>query len=104
MDHTLILIKRLCQAGQVVFTSRAEEEMIRDGLRREDVIEAVLHAESITKRLRSHNPLTGRREMPYVINSTTWDGRPVYTKGKLGPRKEVARFYVLISSKHSVLP
>ena len=104
MDHTLIVIKRLCQAGQVVFTAKAEAEMIRDGLRRADVIEAILHAESITKRLRSNNPLTGRRETLYVIDSTTWDGQSVYTKGKLSLQGEPARFYVLISSKRSVLP
>jgi len=104
MDHTLVVIKRLCQSGRVVFTAKAEAEMFRDGLRRADVIEAVLNADSIAKRLRSHNPMTGRRETLYVIDSTTWDGRPVYTKGKLAPRREPASFYVLISSKRSVLP
>jgi len=104
MDHTLVVIKRLCQAGRVVFTAKAESEMFRDGLRREEVIEAILNADTITKRLRSYNPMTGRREMLYVIDSRTWDGQPVYTKGKLAPQREGARFYVLISSKHSVLP
>jgi hypothetical protein len=104
VDHTLVVIKRLCQAGRVVFTAKAEAEMLRDGLQRDDVIESILNAGAIAKRLRSQNPLTGRRETLYVIDSTTWDGRPVYTKGKLAPRRETARFYVLISSKRSVFP
>jgi hypothetical protein len=104
MDHALVAIKRLCQAGQVVFTAKAEAEMIRDGLERQDVIEAILNASSITKRLRSHNPMTGVRETLYVIDSATWDGRPVYTKGKLAARDIPARFYVLVSSQRSVLP
>ncbi len=102
MDHTLVSIKRLCQAGHVVFTQKAEAEMLVDGLRRDDVIEAILNAGSITKRMRSRNPMTGRRETLYVIQSTTWDGLPIYTKGKLAPRRETPRFYVLISSKRSV--
>lgn len=60
-----------------MFTMKAEAEMLRDGLCREDVIEVILNATAITKRLRSRNPLTGRRETLYVIDSTTWDGRPV---------------------------
>lgn len=102
MDHTLVAIKRLCQKGLVVFTVKAEAEMLRDELDREDVIEAILNADKITKRLRSKNPLSGRRETLYVIDSATWDGRPIYTKGKLAPRHDAVRFYVLISSKHSV--
>ena len=102
MDHTLVAIKRLCQAGHVVFTAKAEAELLRDALTHQEIIEAILNAEVITKRIRSRNPMSGRRETLYVIDSTTWDGQPIYTKGKLAAEPEGTRFYVLISSKRSV--
>ena len=102
MDHTLVVIKRICQAGRVVLTAKAEIEMDRDRLTRQDVIESILNADRIAKRLRSRNPATKRRETLYVIHSTTWDGRPVYTKGKIVPEPDGDRFYVLVSSNRSV--
>src|SRR5689334_4711110 len=101
MDHILVAIKRLCQAGNVVFTAKAEIELDRDGLTEQDVIEAIFNADRIQKRLRSTNSATGRRETLYVIESNTWDGVPIYTKGKIVPDPEGDRFYVLISSKRS---
>lgn len=101
MDHALVAIKRLCRADQVVLTSKAEIEMDRDGLSREDVIESILNADRIAKRLRSLNPLSGRRETLYVIESENWDEVPIYTKGKIVHEQAGDRFYVLISSKRS---
>ncbi|RIK64245.1 MAG: hypothetical protein DCC65_14605 [Planctomycetota bacterium] len=102
MDHALVAIKRMCQAGRLAFTEKAQIEMLRDGLSRQDVLEAILNADRITKRLRSSNPQTGRQETLYVISSTTWSGTPVYTKGKISSEPEGDRFYVMISSKRSV--
>jgi hypothetical protein len=102
MDHTLVAIKRLCQAGRVVFTAKAEIELDRDDLTHQDVVEAILNADRINKRLRSANPATGRRETLYVILSTNWEGVPVYTKGKIAREPDGDRFYILISSKRPV--
>lgn len=101
MDHALVAIKRLCRADRVAFTAKAELEMERDDLDEEDVVEAILNADTIQKRLRSQNPDTGLRETLYVIESTNWDGIPVYTKGKIVRESDGDRFYVLISSKRS---
>ncbi len=87
MDHTLIEIKRLCQTQRVAFTEKAEIEMIRDSLSRADVIESILNATKIKKRLRSANPRTGKRETLYVIDSTTWDGVSRFTpKARFSPK------------------
>lgn len=103
MDHVLVAIKRTCQSGSVIFTVKAETEMVRDDLTRGDVIESILNADRIDKRLRSANPRTGEYEKLYVIRSETWDGIEIYTKGKLTHDKDGDRFYILISSKRSLL-
>jgi len=100
MDHALVAIKRLCRADRVAFTAKAELELERDELN-ESVMEAILNAESIQKRLRSQNPETGLRETLYVIESTNWDGLLIYTKGKIVREPDGDRFYILISSKRS---
>ena len=102
MDHVLVAIKRLCQAGRVAFTAKAETEMVRDDLTRDDVIESILNADRIKKRLRSENRITGQREYLYVIESENWDGLLIYTKGRLVTELEGDRFYILISSKRSI--
>jgi len=101
MDHALVAIKRLCRADRVAFTAKAELELIRDALTEDDVIEAILNADAIQKRLRSQNPQTGLRETLYVIESTNWDGLLIYTKGKIEHEPDGDRYYILISSKRS---
>lgn len=97
----LVRIKRLVIAGQVLFTEKAEDEMSADGLIPEIVYEAILNAPAITKTLRSRNPVSGKREMLYVIKGLTFDGLALYTKGKILTYAEQEVFYVLISSKRS---
>jgi len=97
----LVRIKRLVIAGQVIFTEKAENEMSADGLIPELVYEAILNAPAVTKSLRSRNPVSGKREMLYVIKGLTFDGLAVYTKGKILKYAEQEVFYVLISSKRS---
>ncbi len=63
--------------------------------------EAILNAPAVTKTLRSHNPVTGKRELLYVIKGLTFDGLAIYTKGKILKYAEQEVFYVLISSKRS---
>lgn len=63
---SLIRIKRLVIARQVVFTEKAEAEMAEDHLLPEMVYEAILNAPAIAKVLRSRNPFAGRYEKLYV--------------------------------------
>ena len=98
---TLVRIKRLVIARQVLFTLKAEGEMAAESLTPELVYESILNAPSIFKVLRSRNPNTNEVEKLYVIKGLTFDGLDIYTKGKILTKKGVDVFYVLISSKRS---
>ena len=98
---TLVRIKRLVIARQVLFTLKAEGEMSAESLTPELVYESILNAPSIFKVLRSRNPNTNEVEKLYVIKGLTFDGLDIYTKGKILTKKGVDVFYVLISSKRS---
>ena len=99
----LTRIKRLVVARRVEFTVKAETERLRDGLSVEDVLESIVNANAIKKTLRSRS---GARETAndrlYVIESPTYDGLWIYTKGILRRKDGREIFYVLISSKLSV--
>jgi len=97
----LVRIKRLIVSRRVLFTEKAEIEMVRDSLTPELVYEAILNAPAIFKVLRSRNPRAGKGERLYVIKGLTFDGMDVYTKGKILKREGIEVFYVLISSKRS---
>ncbi len=97
----LLTIKRLVLRHDVIFTRKAEDEMERDDLDREMVVEAILNAPAIAKRIRSVNPRTGGKEYLYVILGVSFDGTVIYTKGKILKREGREVFYVLISSKKS---
>jgi len=97
----LVRIKRLVVSRRVLFTEKAEMEMVRDALTPELVYEAILNAPAIFKVLRSRNPKAGTSERLYVIKGLTFDGVDVYTKGKILKNKGVEVFYVLVSSKKS---
>ena len=96
----LVRIKRLVVAGRIEFTAKAEAERLRDGLSVEDVLESILNANAIKNILRSRSP---RRWAPgerlYVIESPTFGGTWVYTKGTIRRKGEAEVFYVFISSK-----
>ena len=94
-------IKRLVVRGNVLFTRKAEDEMVRDGLDEDMVAEAIVNAPAIAKRLRSRNPKSGEREYLYVVVGVTFDGVVIYTKGKILKVGGTEVFYVLISSKKS---
>ena len=97
----LARIKRLVLHGQVKFTAKAADEVLADGLTEDLVLEAIMNAPAINKKLRSKNPSTGSRERLYVIIGVTFDGIPIYTKGKITRLQDREVFYVLISSKRS---
>lgn len=93
-------IKRLVVAQRVEFTLKAEIERLRDGLSVEDVFESILNANAIKKVLRSRSPARGRRaERLYVIESPTFTGLWVYTKGTIRRKHDREVFYVLVSTK-----
>lgn len=97
----LVQIKRLVIARNVLFTQKAESEMVADALTPELVYESILNAPTIFKALRSRNPRTKKSEKLYVIKGLTFDGLDIYTKGKILRKKGVDIFYVLISTKRS---
>ena len=93
-------IKRLVVAGRIEFTAKAEAERLRDGLSVEDVLESVLNANAIKKVLRARSAHRwAASERLYVIESPTFDGTWVYTKGTIRRKGGAEVFYVLISSK-----
>lgn len=94
-------IKRLVLRRMVLFTAKADEELAQQGLEKEEVYEAVLNAPGITKRLRSRDPESGKREYLYVIKGNTFDGTIIYTKGKIKRFADQEVFYVFIASKRS---
>jgi len=97
----LTRIKRLVIAGQVEFTGKALDECLVDGLTDEDVLESVLSANRIKKVLRSRSAFRTRREHLYVIESPSFDGIWIYTKGTIRTKDNREVFYVFISSKIS---
>jgi hypothetical protein len=96
----LVRIKRLAIARRVEFTLKAELERLRDGLSVEDVLEAIVNANAIKKTLASRSSARSRPgERLYVIESPTYGGVWVYTKGTIRRKGGVEVFYVFISAK-----
>jgi hypothetical protein len=62
----LVKIKRLVLSGNVLFTRKAEFEIEQDQLSQDMVLEAILNAPGIKKKIRSSNPFSGRREYLYI--------------------------------------
>jgi len=84
----------------VEFTLKAEEERLRDELTVEDVLESIVNANAIKKTLRSRSRgRLQRGERLCVIESPTYAGVWVYTKGTLRRKGAQEVFYVLVSSK-----
>lgn len=98
----LIRIKRLVIARRVEFTFKAEEERLSDGLAVEDVMESVVNANAIKKVLRSRALGRSRPgERLYVIESPSFSGTWIYTKGTIRRKGHQEVFYVFVSSKLS---
>ncbi len=103
MSDVLVRIKRAVLAGRFAFSEKARIEMEIDGLTESDVAESIINAVAIYKRLRSRSRFRSRRfEYLYVIQSTTFDGAMVYSKGKLISESGEDRFYFLVSSKRAL--
>ena len=96
-----IRIKRLVIENKIYFTQKAADEMAADGLLNSEVREAILNAPAIKKKIKSTKPRDEKREILYLIIGLTFDGIPVYTKGRISKMGGREVFYVLISSKRS---
>lgn len=83
----------------MLFTKKAENEIQQNNLTAELVCEAIINAPGISKKIRSINPYTKKREYLYVIIGLTFDDIPIYTKGKFIKIFNQEKYYVLISSK-----
>ena len=96
----LLRIKRLVLRGDVRFTEKARDEMDRDALTADDVIESIANAQAIDKTVRSRS--RSRRhpgEKLYVIKSFNYDGTLIYTKGTIVREEDRETFYVFVSAK-----
>ena len=77
--------------------------MEADDLTELDVVESILNAVAIYKRIRSRSPFRRQaREYLYVIQSTNLDGLAIYTKGKFIREGSSETYYFLISSKRAL--
>lgn len=102
MQSPLIQIKRLIISKNYVFTLKAQTEMFVDSLDEEQVLEAILNANGIKKVLRSTSSQRNPGEKLYVIESFTYDGLLIYTKGTIKKDKQGREiYYLLVSSKLS---
>ena len=103
MSDVLVRIKRAVLAGRYAFSEKARVEMEADRLRELDVVESILNAVAIYKKLRSTNPVRKKsREYLYVIESANLDGLAIYSKGKLVREAGEDVYYFLISSKRAL--
>ncbi len=103
MEDILKRIKRAVMAGHYVFSRKARIELEIDHLHQIDVVESILNAVAIYKKIRSTSPKkTSTKELLYIILSTNLDGLPIYTKGKLVNEKGQDTYYFLVSSKKAL--
>ena len=102
--EVLVRIKRLVIRGAVRFTQKARDEMERDSLTAEEVVEAVVNAQAISKTLRSRSPFRRHSgEKLYVIKSFSYDGTLIYTKGAITREAQGEIFYVFVSAKAATI-
>jgi hypothetical protein len=98
----LVRIKRLLARRRYRFSEKALDELEADGLEKADAVEAVLNAQIIKKVIRSRSPRRGRAsEKLYVIESFSYTGTLIYTKGKIGREADEEVFYFYISAKRA---
>ena len=101
MSRVLVRIKRLVLQGRYVFTQKALNEMDIDNLDEEDVIESILTAQFVRTKRSTSEFKTSRREKIYIMESHSFSGTFIYTKGAIKGKGADARYYLLISSKRS---
>lgn len=67
MGDVLKRIKRLLLSGRYFFTDKATVERERDGLSEEDVVEAIINAQSIQKTTNSQSPIEKRSVRSFTL-------------------------------------
>lgn len=67
MGDVLKRIKRLLLSGRYFFTDKATVERERDGLSEEDVVEAIINAQSIQKTINSQSPIEKRSVRSFTL-------------------------------------
>jgi hypothetical protein len=103
MRDVLVRIKRAVLTGRYMFSDKAQIEMEADNLAELDVVESILNAVAIYKRIRSRSPFRKQsREYLYIIQSTNLDGLVIYTKGKFVREGSSETYYFLISAKKAL--
>jgi hypothetical protein len=103
VDFILKKIKRLVIQGKFIFTLKADAERLGDGLTQEDVLESILNA-SLVRSKKSRSPWRkGHDEKMYIIESFTYDGVLIYTKGVIRQQGPIETFYIIVSAKRSTL-
>ncbi|MCI0692508.1 hypothetical protein L0337_10965 [candidate division KSB1 bacterium] len=103
MDFVLKKIKRLIIKGNFKFTLKADAERLVDGLTQEDVLESILNA-SLVRTKKSRSPWRKESdERIYIIESFTYDGILIYSKGVIRKEELTETFYIIVSSKRSTL-
>lgn len=76
--------------------------MFADSLTEDQVLESILNANGIKKVLRSTSPTRKPGEKLYVIESFTYDGLLIYSKGTIKKNEQGEDiYYLLVSSKRS---
>lgn len=103
MSDVLVRIKRAVLAGRYAFSEKARVEMETDGIMERDVVESILNAVAIYKKVRSTSPVRKRsKEYLYIIQSVNLDGLAIYSKGKLVREAGKDTYYFLVSSKRAL--
>ena len=99
----LVQIKRLVIRGAVRFTEKARLELEADALEPEDVLESIMSATGIHKRLKSRSPFRkSRSETLYIVVGISLRGIPIYSKGVIRKLGGQTVLYILVSSKRSI--
>lgn len=101
MDTILTKIKRLIIQGRYVFTGKADAERIADHLTQESVLEAILNASFVRAKRSRSEWRKDRHEKMYIIESFTYDGLLIYTKGVIRQQGGTETFYIIVSAKKS---
>ena len=101
MDHTLVKIKRLILKERYEFRLSAEIQLLNDGLTQDDALEAILNADYIAKKNSTSQDKLLPKEKVYIIESFTYDGILMYTKGAIREFNNQESFYIIISAKRS---